>query len=137
MGTVIRGFLALRRMTARSLAVDVGMTESKMSERLNGKTRFRADEVRQIAQALGVRPGDLYQSPEDVMERLAASGYKSRERWADKGYRWSDEFGVLLTTVEFEGQMELPFLPDCAPPAPRLATPDNGSAEPTHHAGAA
>lgn len=66
--------LAITGHTARELAMASGLTASKMSERLTGKTEIRAREIAAWADYLGVDPGLFFVSPAELRERLLGPG---------------------------------------------------------------
>ena len=67
---VVRMLLAVSGRTARELAEATGMSESKVSERLSGKTRISSDELASWAAFLEVDPGLLYRSPTYLRDAL-------------------------------------------------------------------
>jgi transcriptional regulator with XRE-family HTH domain len=64
----IRVALVRRRMSARRLAEDIGLSQSAMSARLTGVTPIDLDELERIARALDVPITDLL--PREVAEQL-------------------------------------------------------------------
>lgn len=56
-GRQVRALLAERGMNQAELAMALGMTGNALSRRISGKLSFRADELMQIAEQLGVDPG--------------------------------------------------------------------------------
>ena len=56
-GRQVRALLAERGMNQAELALAMGMTGNALSRRISGKLCFRADELMEIAERLGVDPG--------------------------------------------------------------------------------
>lgn len=56
----IRAELARRRVSARTAAAELGLTQSALSRRLRGHVDFSASEVQTIATFLGVAVSSLY-----------------------------------------------------------------------------
>lgn len=55
----VRVLLARKRMSATRLAQELGWTQQYISRRMVGDQAFDADDMEQIARALGVEPHDL------------------------------------------------------------------------------
>lgn len=83
---VARILLAVAGHTARDLAQGTGMSESQVSERLNGKTRISTEELVKWAGFLEVQPGLFFLDPADLREyllRFPAKGASLRSAVAD------------------------------------------------------
>ncbi len=59
-GRQVRALLAERGMQQSELAVALGMTGNALSRRVTGRLSFRADELMQIADHLGVDPARFF-----------------------------------------------------------------------------
>lgn len=67
---VTRMLLAITGHTARELAQASEMSESKMSERLAGKTRISSDEIAMWAAYMEVDPNLFYLSPDQLRRAI-------------------------------------------------------------------
>jgi transcriptional regulator with XRE-family HTH domain len=70
--TEIRAEMARQRLSQQNLADKLGWGQTVVSKRLTGKVAITADEVKQIADALGVTPAVLGWSFEEPRVRGAA-----------------------------------------------------------------
>ena len=59
----VRVLLARRKLSQRALAELLGWQQSQVSRRLGGTTPFTADEIAEVADALGVPVETLYGRP--------------------------------------------------------------------------
>lgn len=63
----IRTLMANRGVTRLQIMQKAGMSKPTLSERLSGKSAFKADELAAIAELLRVEVGTLYMKPEDLI----------------------------------------------------------------------
>lgn len=62
----IRIFCAERNCTMSQVAKEIGISQPTLSSKLNGHTRFSANEIIGLAHLLGVTPNDLLLSDRGV-----------------------------------------------------------------------
>jgi transcriptional regulator with XRE-family HTH domain len=70
LGTRIRGFRELRRVSLRGLAADVGASPGFLSQLERGKARASVSMLRRIAEALGLTMAELFDDGVDVGSRV-------------------------------------------------------------------
>lgn len=56
----IKEQIGLRGMTQKAVARGAGLSEQTLSDMLNGRRVIRAEHVPRLAEALGVKPNDLF-----------------------------------------------------------------------------
>lgn len=78
----IKILLAVNETPAKALAVALGLSESRLSERLAGKTRFSAEEIAMAAMFFDVNEGILYRDPASLRDLLFRSSTWDAERAA-------------------------------------------------------
>lgn len=67
---VIRLLLAVTGHPARHLADALGMSETSLSERLNGKTRITGEQLAVCALFFGVEEGTFYRNPDSFRRQI-------------------------------------------------------------------
>lgn len=75
---VIRILLAVSRRPAKELAQALGMSEGRLSERLNGKTRISSEEIAVCALFFDVEEGVLYRHPDSFRAALTREASVNR-----------------------------------------------------------
>lgn len=73
----VRALLARRKISQRSLAINMGWQQSQISRRLSGITPFTAAELVELADALEVPVETLYGRPSGQVPTLATAGAAS------------------------------------------------------------
>ena len=76
----VRAQLARRRRSARSVALELGWTQTYMSRRINGRIPFNVDDLAAIAEALDVPVISFFQGPR--LTRVRTPGWWSLRRLA-------------------------------------------------------
>src|SRR5579859_5043198 len=72
----VRAQLARRRRSARSVAFELGWTQTYMSRRINGRIPFNVDDLAAIAEALDVPVISFFQGPR-LSTRVRTPGWWS------------------------------------------------------------
>lgn len=94
--------------TARNLGEVSGLTESQMSERLNGKTPIKVSELAAWADFLGVDPGVFFANPTLVRERLLRpENYQADQGIRSSGYN-SGQDTVALKPLSYLSDRRTP-----------------------------
>lgn len=70
---VIRILLVLDGRPNKALAAHIGISDTALSDRISGRTRWSADEVAAAADFFGVAVGILYEDPASIRDRLTAA----------------------------------------------------------------
>lgn len=109
---VTKMLLGIMGATARDLGQASGLSESKMSERLSGKTPIRAHELAAWADYLGVDPGLFFANPAELRKRLITPAEQGN---AVMG--WNDR----TSNVTYLADRTEPTPMSVEPPEPKVA----------------
>lgn len=76
-GPMVATLMRARGLTIGQLADEVGIHRNRLGDKIAGRMAFREEDILAVAEALGVKPGQLFDDPLELLGVTPTSGSSS------------------------------------------------------------